>query len=83
MSIHFFFFFLYFAFRTKCASDNYVHLNTNFTNICAQLNRLRETVDSAKNRQKEVTTLVEQTTNLFQEKILNISNCIDDSLNQG
>lgn len=60
-----------------------MHLNTSFTNICAQLNRLRETVDSAKDRQKEVITLVEQTTNLFQGNILSISNSMNDTLNQG
>lgn len=47
------------------------------------MNRLGDTVDSARTRQKEVMSLVDQTTNTFQEKILCISDSIDDSLQKG
>lgn len=74
---------LHIYFRTKSVSDSCVRLNTSFTNICERLNRLGDTVDSARTRQKEVMNLVDQTTNEFQEKILYISDSIDDSLQKG
>jgi len=70
-------------FRTKSVNDTCIRLNTSFTNICERLNRLGDTIDNAKTRQKNVMTLVDQTTNTFQEKMLNISDALDDSLKQG
>lgn len=46
------------------------------------MNTLGETVDNARTRQKEVIELVDQTKNEFEEKNLNISDKIDDSLKQ-
>jgi len=70
-------------FRTKSVNDTCIRLNTSFTNICERLNRLGDTVDNAKTRQKDVMTLVDQTTNTFQEKMLTISDALDESLKQG
>jgi len=72
-----------FYFRTKSVNDTCIRLNTSFTNICERLNRLGDTVDNARTRQKEVMTLVDQTTSTFQEKILSISDTLDESLKQG
>lgn len=74
---------LNFIFRTKSVSDACICLNTNFTKVCERLNRLGDTVDNVKIRQKDVKILVDLTTTTFQEKILNISNGIEDSLKQG
>ncbi|KAL5233349.1 hypothetical protein ACI65C_000759 [Semiaphis heraclei] len=68
--------------KTKSVNDTCIRLNTSFTNICERLNRLSDTVDNARTRQKEVMTLVDQTTSTFQEKILSISDTVDDSLKQ-
>ncbi|XP_022182336.1 putative leucine-rich repeat-containing protein DDB_G0290503 isoform X2 [Myzus persicae] len=68
--------------KTKSVNDTCVRLNTSFTNICERLNRLGDTVDNARTRQKEVMTLVDQTTSTFQEKILSISDTLDESLKQ-
>lgn len=70
-------------FRTKSVNDTCIRLNTSFTNICERLNRLGDTVDNARTRQKDVMTLVDQTTNTFQEKMLTISDALDESLKQG
>jgi len=70
-------------FRTKSVNDTCIRLNTSFTNICERLNRLGDTVDNAKTRQKDVMTIVDQTTNTFQEKMLTISDALDESLKQG
>ncbi|XP_003246133.3 putative leucine-rich repeat-containing protein DDB_G0290503 isoform X1 [Acyrthosiphon pisum] len=66
--------------KTKSVNDTCIRLNTSFTNICERLNRLGDTVDNAKTRQKDVMTLVDQTTNTFQEKMLTISDALDESL---
>lgn len=71
------------CFRTKLLSHSCVRLNESFTNIFDRLNKLEDTVNNAKTRQQNVMTLVDQTTNTFQEKIQNISDNIDDSFNQG
>jgi hypothetical protein len=71
-----------FYFRTNYISDTCISLNTKFTNICERLNRLGDIVDNAKVRQNDVMILVNQTTNTFQQKVLNISDSIDDSLKQ-
>lgn len=63
--------------------DTCTRLSTNFSNICDRLNRLSDTIDSARTRQKEVMILVDQTTSTFQEKFLSISDSIDESLKQG
>ncbi|XP_060869065.1 interaptin-like isoform X2 [Metopolophium dirhodum] len=68
--------------KTKSVNDTCIRLNTSFTNICERLNRLGDTVDNAKTRQKDVMTLVDQTTNTFQEKMLTISDALDESLKQ-
>ncbi|KAL5234730.1 hypothetical protein ACI65C_002140 [Semiaphis heraclei] len=68
--------------KTKSVNDTCIHLNTSFTNICERLNRLGDSVDNARTRQKEVMTLVDQTTSTFQEKILSISDTVDESLKQ-
>lgn len=73
---------LNFYFRTNSVNDTCMGLNTKFTSICERLNRLGEIVDNAKVRQNDVMNLVDQTTNTFQQKILNISDSIDDSLKQ-
>lgn len=63
-------------------SDFCTRLNTSFSNICERLNRLGETVDNARTRQKEVIELVDQTKNTFEEKNLSVSDKIGDSLKQ-
>ncbi|CAH1715591.1 putative leucine-rich repeat-containing protein DDB_G0290503 isoform X2 [Aphis gossypii] len=68
--------------KTKSVNDTCTRLNESFANICERLNRLGETVDNARTRQKDVMTLVDQTTSTFQEKILSISDTIDESLKQ-
>ncbi|CAI6367878.1 unnamed protein product [Macrosiphum euphorbiae] len=68
--------------KTKSVNDTCIRLNTSFTIICERLNRLGDTVDNAKTRQKDVMTLVDQTTNTFQEKMLTISDALDESLKQ-
>ncbi|XP_025205575.1 putative leucine-rich repeat-containing protein DDB_G0290503 isoform X2 [Melanaphis sacchari] len=68
--------------KTKSVNETCIRLNTSFTNICERLNRLGDTVDNARTRQKDVMTLVDQTTSTFQEKILSISDTIDESLKQ-
>jgi len=70
-------------FRTKSVNDTCIRLNASFTNICERLNRLGDTIDNARSRQKDVMIMVDQTTSTFQEKILSISDTVDESLKQG
>ncbi|KAL5233440.1 hypothetical protein ACI65C_000850 [Semiaphis heraclei] len=60
--------------KTKSVNDTCIRLNTSFTNIYE--------LDNARTRQKEVMTLVDQTTSTFQENFLSISDTVDESLKQ-
>lgn len=60
-----------------------MRLNSSFSDICDRLNRLGNTVDSARARQQDIINLVDQTTKTFQEKIRSLLENIDDSLKQG
>ncbi|XP_060840670.1 putative leucine-rich repeat-containing protein DDB_G0290503 isoform X2 [Rhopalosiphum padi] len=68
--------------KTKSVNDTCIRLNASFTNICERLNRLGDTIDNARSRQKDVMIMVDQTTSTFQEKILSISDTVDESLKQ-
>ncbi|XP_050422384.1 uncharacterized protein MCAP_0864-like isoform X2 [Adelges cooleyi] len=66
--------------KTTFTIDTCKQMDTSFTSICNRLNKLGENLDNSKSRQKEIVDLVVQTTNNFQEKLLKVSEDLEDSL---